>query len=110
MDSARIRRVKRLHLLGLAMFLYGAVMLGLLFSPWKVWAANHSVAAFVSATDKRVGNSIDTPVDMPLSIVGDAVMMFAGLWTGILVPRMLTRFRSGYTVGEPGSVREEPSR
>jgi hypothetical protein len=35
---------------------------------------------------------------MPLSIAGDAVMMFAGLWIGLLVPRMLKKFQSGYTL------------
>ena len=66
--------MKQLRILGLALFVYGAVMLALLFTPWKEWAANHSIASFVSATDKRVGNSIDTPVDMPMSIAGDAVV------------------------------------
>ena len=78
------------------MFLYGAVMLALLVTDWKDWAANHSVAALVSATDRRVGNSIDTAVDMPISIAGDCVMMFAGLWIGLLVPHLLGRFQAGY--------------
>lgn len=89
--------MKQLRFLGLAMFLYGAVMLALLFTPWKEWAANHSIASFVSATDRRAGNTIDTPVDMPMSIVGDCVMMFAGLWVGLLVPRVLKNFKAGYT-------------
>jgi hypothetical protein len=78
------------------MFVSGAVLLVMLFTPWKDWAANHSIASFVSATDRRVGNSIDEPVDMPMSIAGDVVMMFAGLWVGLLVPRMLKKFKAGY--------------
>lgn len=88
--------MKQLRIIGLVMFVFGAVMLALLFTPWKEWAANHSIAALVSATDKRVGNSIDTPVDMPMSIAGDVVMMFAGAWIGLLVPRMLQKFQDGY--------------
>ena len=41
--------MRRLQILGLVMFVYGAVMLALLFTPWEEWAANHSIAAFVSA-------------------------------------------------------------
>jgi hypothetical protein len=89
--------MKQLRILGLVMFVAGAVLLILLFTPWKEWAANHSIASFVSATDKRVGNSIDTPVDMPMSIAGDVVMMFAGAWIGLLVPNMLKKFQAGYT-------------
>lgn len=29
---------------------------------------------------------------MPLSVAGDCVMMFAGLWIGLLVPRQLEKF------------------
>jgi hypothetical protein len=96
--------MKQLRILGLAMFLYGAVMLALLFTPWKEWAANHSVASFVSATDRRVGNTINAPVDLPMSIVGDAVMMFAGLWVGLLVPRVLKNFKTGYTQMQPTTI------
>jgi len=88
------------------MFVYGAVMLALLFSPWKDWAANHSIASFVSATDRRVDNSIDEAVDMPLSLAGDGVMMFAGLWFGLFVPRLLEKFRAGY--GEQGTTVRDP--
>ena len=88
--------MRTLRILGLALFVYGAVMFALLFTPWKEWAANHSIASLVSATDKRVGNSIDTPVDIPMSIAGDVVIMFAGLWIGLLVPRALKKFQTGY--------------
>jgi hypothetical protein len=84
----------KLRIIGALMFLVGATLLLLLFTPWKDWALNHSVAAFTSATDRRAGNSIDAPVDMPMSIAGDVVLMFTGLWTGILMPRMLTKFKN----------------
>ena len=99
--------MKRLRWLGLAMFAYGFVMLILLFTPWKEWAANHSVAALVSATDRRAGNTIDEAVDMPISIAGDVVMMFAGLWIGLLVPRMLEKFQAGYA-SQPGQQLPPP--
>jgi uncharacterized protein YjeT (DUF2065 family) len=83
-----------LRIIGLLLFLVGATFMILLFSPWKDWALNHSVASFVSATDRRAGNSIDGPVDMPISIAGNAVLMFTGLWTGILMPRVLTKFKA----------------
>ena len=83
--------MKQLRFLGLAMFIYGAVMLALLFSPWRDWAANHSIAAVVSATDRRVGNTIDQAVDTPISLAGNCVMMFAGLWIGILVPHVIKK-------------------
>jgi len=88
------------------MFLYGAVMLALLFTPWKEWAANHSIASFVSATDQRAGNTINTPVDMPISVVGSCVMMFGGLWVGLLVPRVLKNFKAGYAQTTSAAWRE----
>jgi hypothetical protein len=84
----------KLRILGALMFLVGATLMILLFTPWKDWALDHSVAAFTSATDRRSGNSIDGPADMPMSIAGNAVLMFTGLWTGILVPRLLTKFKN----------------
>lgn len=83
-----------LRIIGALMFVVGTTLLIMLFTPWKDWALNHSVAAFTSATDRRAGNSIDAPVDMPISIAGDVVLMFTGLWTGILMPRMLTKFKN----------------
>ena len=99
----------RLRVLGLVLFGYGAVMLALLFSPWKEWALNHSVASFVSATDRRVGNSIDSAVDKPISMVGDGVMMFAGLWIGVLVPGLLKKFRSTRAHSDGSGERTEPA-
>ena len=78
------------------MVVYGAVMFALLFTRWEQWAADHSIASFVSATDKRLNNSISTTVDRPISIVGDVVLMVSGLWIGILVPHLLKKFKAGY--------------
>jgi uncharacterized membrane protein YjjP (DUF1212 family) len=82
--------VGRLRVLGLAMFAYGAIMLLLLFSPWRDWALEHSIAEVASTTDRRVGNRVDT-VDEPMAIAGSAVVMFAGAWIGILVPFVMNR-------------------
>jgi hypothetical protein len=84
--------VGRLRVLGLVMFAYGAIMLLLLFSPWKTWALEHSIAEVVSTTDRRVGNRVDT-ADEPMAIAGSAVVMFAGAWIGILVPYVMNRDR-----------------
>ena len=77
-------------MLGLAMFAYGAIMLFLLYSPWKDWALEHSIAEVVSTTDRRVGNRVDT-ADEPMALAGSAVVMFAGAWIGILVPYVMNR-------------------
>jgi len=79
-----------LRVLGLVMFAYGAIMLLLLFSPWRDWALEHSIAEVVSTTDRRVGNRVDT-VDEPIAVVGSAVVMFAGAWIGLLVPYVINR-------------------
>ena len=70
-------------------------MLLLLFTPWKEWAANHSIAHLVSRTDRRIDNEVNGSVDMPLSIAGDVVMMFAGLWFAFLVPRQFKKYGFG---------------
>ncbi|WP_421122049.1 hypothetical protein ACE2AJ_13485 [Aquihabitans daechungensis] len=80
----------RLRVLGLVMFAYGAIMLLLLWSPWREWALEHSIAEVVSTTDRRVGNRVDT-VDEPIAVVGSAVVMFAGAWIGLLVPYVINR-------------------
>lgn len=90
----------KLRIIGFAMFIVGVVMLALLFSPWKDWALNHSIASFVSATDRRANNSIDGQVDMPMALVGNIVFMLTGLWTAVLVPHLLNKFRAGYTSGQ----------
>lgn len=86
--------MNQIRLIGLAMFLYGAVMLALLFTPWREWALEHSIAAVVSRTDRRVGNTVDGPVDMPMALAGSAVMAFAGAWFGLLVPWVFRRNRA----------------
>ena len=87
--------MKQLRYLGYVLLAYGAVMLILLFTPWKDWAANHSVAHLVSRTDRRYGNTVDDAVDMPLSVAGDVVVMFAGLWFAFYIPRMFQKYGMG---------------
>lgn len=83
-----------LRVLGLGMAVYGAVMLALLYIPsTKQWALTHSIAAVVSRTDRRVGNTVEGAVDMPMALAGSAVLIFAGLWIGLLVPALLNRNR-----------------
>ena len=85
--------MRTLRIAGLAMFVYGAVMLLLLLTPWREWALEHSIAAVVSRTDRRVGNTVDGPVDLPIALAGSAVVMLAGLWFGLLVPFVIRRSR-----------------
>ncbi|MBX3286508.1 MAG: hypothetical protein KF703_14265 [Actinobacteria bacterium] len=91
--------VRALRVFGLALFLYGAVMLALLFSPWKDWALDHSIAEVVSWTDRRADNQVSGSVDDPLAYAGSAVVMFAGLWFGLLVPRTLRRYQEAAGAG-----------
>ena len=80
-----------LRVIGGLMVLYGVVMLVLLATPAQDWALDHSIAELVSYTDRRANNQVSGSVDMPLAIVGSAVVIFAGLWIGLLVPRVLQR-------------------
>ena len=100
-----------MKILGAAMFVYGAVMLALLFSPWKAWALDHSIAEVVSYTDKRVDNQVQGSVDDPLAYAGSAVMMFAGLWFWLLVPRVIGNWQATVreqTYGEDASGQTGP--
>jgi H+/Cl- antiporter ClcA len=96
------------------MFAYGAIMLLLLWSPWRQWALEHSIAEVVSTTDRRVGNRVDT-VDEPIAVVGSAVVMFAGAWIGLLVPYVIDRsmrkqaIAAGFDPDEPDEP-EDPHR
>lgn len=83
--------MKTFRFLGLALALYGGVWLALLFTPYRQWALEHSIAHVVSRTDRRVGNSVDGAVDMPMAIAGSAVMLFAGLWFGLFLPWVFRR-------------------
>jgi hypothetical protein len=83
--------VRTIRVIGIVMFLYGAVMLGLLFSPWKDWALDHSIAEVVSTTDRRASNQVSGSVDEPIAIAGSAVVMFAGAWFAFLVPWVMNR-------------------
>ena len=80
----------KLRLLGLAMVAYGGIMLILLYTPYKDWALDHSIAEVVSRTDRRANNTVDT-ADEPMAIAGSAVLIFAGLWIGLLVPYVMNR-------------------
>ena len=82
-----------IRLIGLVMLAYGLVMLALMFSPWKDWALDHSIAEVVSSTDRRANNEISGSVDEPMAYAGAGVMIFAGLWFGLLVPWVMTRHR-----------------
>jgi hypothetical protein len=80
-----------MRVLGLIMFAYGAIMLLLLFSPWRDWALDHSIAEVVSTTDRRANNRVSGSVDEPMAIAGSAVVMFAGAWFGLFVPWIIER-------------------
>ncbi|MEZ5117779.1 MAG: hypothetical protein R2737_16080 [Candidatus Nanopelagicales bacterium] len=82
--------MRTLRIIGLLMFAYGAVMLVLLATPARDWALDHSIARYVSLTDRRVNNVVDT-ADLPMAIAGSAVVMFAGAWIGLLVPWVMKR-------------------
>ena len=81
----------RLRVLGLAMVVYGAGTLVLLATPWRDWALDHSVAELASWSDRRANNEVTGEVDEPMAIAGSAVLTFAGLWVGLLVPFVLNR-------------------
>jgi hypothetical protein len=80
-----------MRVLGGLMFAYGAIMLALLYSPWKAWALDHSIAEVVSYSDRRVDNQVSGSVDEPIAIVGSAVVMFAGAWFALFVPWIINR-------------------
>jgi len=80
-----------LRVIGGLMVLYGAVMLVLLATPAQDWALDHSIAELVSYTDRRANNQVSGSVDMPIAIVGSVVVIFAGLWIGLLVPGVMRR-------------------
>lgn len=83
--------MKQFRFFGLLLGLYGAIWLALLFTPYRQWALEHSIAHVVSRTDRRVGNTVDGAVDLPMAIAGSAVVMFAGLWFGLFVPWVFRR-------------------
>jgi hypothetical protein len=83
--------VWKLRVIGIAMLVYGGVMLLLLFTPWKDWALDHSIAEVVSWSDTRASNQVRGSVDEPMAIAGSAVVAFAGLWFALLVPYVMNR-------------------
>jgi hypothetical protein len=80
-----------MRIIGIVMVVYGGAMLLLLFTPWKDWALDHSIAEVVSYSDKRLDNQVNGSVDEPMAIAGSAVLLFAGLWFAILVPWVIER-------------------
>jgi multidrug efflux pump subunit AcrB len=83
--------MKQMKIVGALMAVYGLAMLVLLLTPAKQWALEHSVAHLVSRTDRRVGNTVNGAVDMPLAVVGSAAVLFAGLWFALFIPRVFAR-------------------
>jgi hypothetical protein len=90
-ETGAMRAIRGIRVIGLVLFVYGAVMLALLFSPWKDWALDHSIAELVSYSDRRVDNEVSGSVDDPIAYAGSAVVMFAGLWFGFLVPHTMAK-------------------
>ena len=88
-----------LRVIGGVMVLYGAVMLVLLATPAQDWALDHSIAELVSYTDRRANNQVSGSVDLPIAVVGSAVVVFAGLWIGLLVPRVMQRHQQAMMDG-----------
>ena len=93
--------MKQLRVFGLILFAYGAIMLLLLVTPWRDWASDHSIVHLVSRTDRRVGNEVNGKVDLLISVVGDVMVMFAGLWFAYLVPRMMQKYAQQMTPSAP---------
>lgn len=83
--------MKTMRIIGGLMAFYAIGMLVLLATPARDWALEHSIARLVSSTDRRVGNTVAGPVDMPMAIAGSAVVAFAGLWFAIFVPWIIAR-------------------
>jgi hypothetical protein len=54
-------------------------------------STTHSIAHLVSRTDRRVNNTVDGAVDMPLALAGSAVLLFAGVWFGLFLPRVFRK-------------------
>lgn len=84
--------MKQLRALGYVLLVYGGVMTLLLVTPWKHWAADHSIVALVSRADRRIDNEVHGSVDLYMSLAGDVAVLFAGLWFAFYVPRMLRKY------------------
>lgn len=87
-----MRAVTVFRIVGLLMLVYGVGTLVLLQTSHRQWALDHSLAEAVSWSDRRVNNEISGSVDEPIVIAGAGVMVFAGLWFGLLVPRAFNRW------------------
>ncbi|MEZ5205008.1 MAG: hypothetical protein R2701_11705 [Acidimicrobiales bacterium] len=87
----KLRPTTTFRIIGLAMLAYGAATLIMLHTSWRSWALDHSVAEVVSWSDRRASNEIRGSVDEPIVIAGSAVLVFAGLWFGLLIPWVFNR-------------------
>jgi hypothetical protein len=85
--------MRQMRIIGGLMALYAIVMLALLATPAREWTLEHSIAHLVSRTDRRIGNTVDGTVDLPMAIAGSAVVAFAGLWFAFFVPMVFKRQR-----------------
>lgn len=86
-----VRATTVFRVVGLLMLAYGVITLLMLQSSYRDWALEHSLAEFVSRTDRRVGNEIRGGVDAPMAYAGAGVMIFAGLWFGLLIPYVFNK-------------------
>lgn len=93
-QTGAMRAIRVMQVIGVVLFAYGAVMLALLFSPWKDWALDHSIAELVSYTDRRVDNQVSGSVDDPLAYAGSAAVMFAGVWFALVIPRTMRKYQA----------------
>jgi hypothetical protein len=96
--------MRGIRIIGLLLIVYGVGMFALLYTPWKDWALDHSIASAVAVSDRRVGNEVSTTVDMPIAIAGSAVVTFAGLWMLVLVPWVMNRYRAQMEAGYAEAV------
>jgi len=80
------------RIVGLLMLAYGVGTLILMQTDHRQWALDHSLAEIVSWSDRRVDNEISGSVDEPIVYAGAGVMIFAGLWFGLLIPRVFNNW------------------
>lgn len=86
-----LRATTVFRVVGLAMLVYGVATLVMLQTSYRDWALDHSLAEAVSWSDRRVDNEITGSVDEPMVVAGAGVMIFAGLWFGLLIPYVFNK-------------------
>ncbi|HQZ84758.1 MAG TPA: hypothetical protein PLB21_03905 [Actinomycetota bacterium] len=77
---------------------------------WLGWALEHSIAAVVSRTDGRVGNTVTGALDEPMALAGSAVLLLAGLWFALLVPYVMNRNKAKIAANIAAVSESEPLR